>query len=83
MIANRLKPLMVKLISPVQTSFVPGRKINENILIAQGQRRKERGIMAVKIDLQKAYDRLHWGISLKTHWRIKLASSSKGKSSKY
>ena len=59
-IANRLKPLMVKLISPVQTSFVPGRKINENILIAQGQRRKERGILAVKIDLHKAYDHLHW-----------------------
>jgi hypothetical protein len=40
LIANRLKPLMVKLISPVQTSFVPGRKINENILIAQGQKQQ-------------------------------------------
>ncbi|KAH9659015.1 reverse transcriptase domain-containing protein [Citrus sinensis] len=65
-IANRLQALLPDLISPQQTSFVPGRHITENIVIAQevihtmkknvvGKR-----MMAVKVDLEKAYDRLRW-----------------------
>ncbi|KAK9195305.1 hypothetical protein WN943_003425 [Citrus x changshan-huyou] len=49
-----------------QTSFVPGRHITENIIIAQeiihSMRRKmgKRGFMVFKVDLEKAYDRLSW-----------------------
>ena len=49
-----------------QTSFAPGRHITENIVIAQevvhSMRRKSgnRGFIAIKVDLEKAYDRLCW-----------------------
>ncbi|KAH9735402.1 putative ribonuclease H protein [Citrus sinensis] len=65
-IANRLKAILPELIGPHQTSFVPGRHIIENIVVAQeiihSMRRKtgNRGQMAIKVDLEKAYDRLSW-----------------------
>ncbi|WCJ40291.1 DNAse I-like superfamily protein [Euphorbia peplus] len=65
-IANRLKPLMPQLVLPQQTSFVAGRNITDNIIIAQeaihSMRKKngKSGWMALKVDLEKAYDRLRW-----------------------
>ena len=65
-IANRLQLLLPNLIGPNQTSFVPGRHIVDNIVVAQevvhSMRRKTRrkGFMAIKVDLEKAYDRLWW-----------------------
>ncbi|WCJ44055.1 RNA binding RNA-directed DNA polymerase [Euphorbia peplus] len=66
LIANRLKPLMSKLIRPHQTSFVAGRGITDNIIIAQEAihcMRKKIGKqfwIVLKIDLEKAYDMLCW-----------------------
>jgi len=63
---NRLKTVLGKLISPTQSSFVPGRQISDNIIIVQevlhSMRRKQGkvGYMAIKIDLEKAYDRIRW-----------------------
>lgn len=34
-ITNRLEPVMTKIVLPNQTSFVPGRHITDNILLAQ------------------------------------------------
>lgn len=57
---------MSKLISPNQVSFMPGRHITDNILIAQELMHKfqtskgKKGFMAWKINLSKAYDRLNW-----------------------
>ena len=65
-LVNRLKPVMTKLIAPTQSSFVPGRQISDNIVIVQemlhSMRKKKgsKGYMAIKIDLEKAYDRLRW-----------------------
>jgi hypothetical protein len=65
-IVNRLKPLLPKLISPTQCSFVPGRQISDNIVIIQEVlhtmklKKGRKGIMAIKLDLEKAYDRLSW-----------------------
>jgi hypothetical protein len=65
-IVNRLKPILPSLISPTQCSFVPGRQITDNILIVQEMlhtmRKKQGsvGYMAIKIDFEKAYDRLRW-----------------------
>lgn len=65
-IANRLKHLMPEILGPFQSSFVPGRHIQDNIIVAQemihSMRRMKgkRGFMAIKIDLEKAYDRQHW-----------------------
>ncbi|WCJ29110.1 LINE-1 retrotransposable element ORF2 protein [Euphorbia peplus] len=65
-IANRLQLLLPKIIAPTQCSFVPGRQIIDNIVMAQevihSMRRKKgkQGYVAIKIDLEKAYDRLNW-----------------------
>ena len=71
-IATRLQELLPELIVPHQTSFVPGRHIVDNIIIAQevvhSMRRKigKRGLMAIKVDLEKAYDRLNWSFIFET-----------------
>lgn len=63
-IVNRIKPMMPHLISCTQTSFVPGRQITDNIVIVQEvihTMRSKQGktrYMAIKIDFEKAYDRL-------------------------
>lgn len=62
----RLKTLMSKLIGPAQASFIPGRLSTDNIVIVQeavhSMRRKKgkKGWMLLKLDLEKAYDRIRW-----------------------
>ena len=71
-VANRLQALMPILIGPQQTSFVPGRHIIDNIMIAQevihSMRKKmeKKGFMAIKVDIEKAYDRLNWDFIYET-----------------
>ena len=63
-IVARLRPFLDKLISPVQAAFIPGRKGIDNTIIVQEvihsitKKRGEVGYMALKIDLEKAYDKL-------------------------
>ena len=63
-IVSRLRPFLDKLISPLQTAFVPGRKGIDNVIIVQeiihtlSKKRGKAGYMAIKIDLEKAYDKL-------------------------
>ncbi|XP_031116600.1 uncharacterized protein LOC116020256 [Ipomoea triloba] len=63
---NRIKPILRALVGQEQSSFVPGRQITDNILIYQevvhSMRNKQgkKGLMILKIDLEKAYDRLNW-----------------------
>lgn len=65
-IVNRLKPLMDKLVSPYQTSFVPRRSIHDNIVVAKEtvhsmkKMQGQKGYMILKVDLEKAYDRMEW-----------------------
>lgn len=68
MVANRMKHLLPKLISPYQSAFVAGRQIQDNSIIAyevlhhmRGKRQGRAGEAALKIDISKAYDRLEWG----------------------
>lgn len=62
----RLKKLMSNLIGPAQASFIPGRLSTDNIVVVQeavhSMRRKKgrRGWMLLKLDLEKAYDRIRW-----------------------
>ena len=57
---------MDKLTSPLQTAFVPGRKGIDNAIIVQevvhtiSKKKGRVGYMALKIDLEKAYDKLEW-----------------------
>lgn len=68
-LANRLKEILDQLISPNQAAFIKGRNIAENILLAHELVRnfhKDRGPapFCVKVDLQKAYDKVSWNAVL-------------------
>lgn len=64
---------MSSLVNPCQSSFIPNKQSRDNIIIAQEifhSMRTKKGIkkrwMAIKIDLEKAYDCLHWGFIKET-----------------
>jgi len=65
-IVNRIKPLLNRIISPYQSSFILGRSIHRNIIVAKemvhamSKMKGQKGFMSIKIDLEKAYDRLNW-----------------------
>lgn len=65
-LVERIRPYISLLVSLVQTTFVLGRKGIDNILIAQelfyalDRKKGNEGYMAIKVDLEKAYDRLEW-----------------------
>ena len=66
-LCERLKKILPNLISEIQSAFVAGRQISDNIMIAQeifhalrtkpsGQNKR----MAIKTDMSKAYERMEW-----------------------
>ena len=65
-LANGVKPLLNKIVSPLQGAFALGRLISDNVLLAHAimhlfKRKKKKGksgYMAFKLDMEKAYDRL-------------------------
>ncbi|KAA3472382.1 reverse transcriptase [Gossypium australe] len=63
-LVNRIKPILPKLVSPNQSSFVPKRQITDNIIISQEvihkmrKKTNHRQWMILKLDLEKAYDRV-------------------------
>lgn len=80
-IVNRLKPLMPQLVAKNQTSFVGGRHIMDNVVVAQEVihstkiKKGKKGWMAIKIDMEKAYDRLRWGFLEETLEKAKISHS--------
>ncbi|GKB04183.1 RNA-directed DNA polymerase, eukaryota, reverse transcriptase zinc-binding domain protein [Tanacetum coccineum] len=64
-LTNRIKNGLSKIMNINQSAFIPGRHIQDNILIAQellrGYNRKNRPKRcAMQIDIQKAYDTVNW-----------------------
>ncbi|GJU61158.1 RNA-directed DNA polymerase, eukaryota, reverse transcriptase zinc-binding domain protein [Tanacetum coccineum] len=64
-LTNRIKDGLSKVVSLNQSAFIPGRHIQDNILITQellkGYNRKTGAKRyAMKIDIQKAYDTINW-----------------------
>ena len=65
-LANRLKPHLPDYIHPSQQAFIEGRRISNNIIIAQEITHSfaisswEHESFMLKIDLAKAFDRLEW-----------------------
>lgn len=66
-LASRLRSVMDKIISPNQGAFVKRRWIADNTLVAQELSHKMKkhkgkgGLMLVKLDMKKEYDRIEWG----------------------
>ena len=65
-IVARLRPHLEKLVSPLQSAFVPGRKGIDNAIIVQElihsicRKKGAVGYMVIKLYLEKAYDKLEW-----------------------
>lgn len=64
-ITNRLKQILSKVISPMQSAFIPNRLITDNIIVGyeclhkiRQSRGKRNGLLALKLDINKAYDKL-------------------------
>lgn len=64
-LANRLNPILKKIITPNQAVFVPGRLIQDSIVVAHEafhflniKKKGRKQDLAFKIDLSKAYDRV-------------------------
>lgn len=67
MLANRLKGILPLITSQEQSAFVPGRQILDNVMLSfeylHSLRKKtngKMGLMALKMDISKAYDRVEW-----------------------
>nr|XP_027101056.1 uncharacterized protein LOC113720378 [Coffea arabica] len=65
LVARRLGRVLPTLVSPWQTGFVPGRGITDNILLTQElvmdlDRRLRHPNIMLKLDMEKAYDRVEW-----------------------
>ncbi|XP_024195708.1 uncharacterized protein LOC112198837 [Rosa chinensis] len=59
-VANRLKPWLPAIISPLQSAYVPGRIVLDNTLVANEVAHFNTGFFSLKLDISKAYDRLEW-----------------------
>jgi hypothetical protein len=65
-LANRLKQMLPKLISPWQAGFVPSRLIQDNSIIAHElfhsmkKKKGKGGYIALKVDMEKAFDKMEW-----------------------
>lgn len=66
-LANRLKLILGNIISESQSAFVLGRAIIDNVIVAYEmqhfmKRKKQgnNGLVALKVDMSKAYDRVEW-----------------------
>lgn len=71
LLAGRLRDVLPRLISPFQAAFVSGRTIQENAILGQEvlqsmkHKRGRKGWAALKLDMEKAYNRMKWRFLLK------------------
>lgn len=69
-VMSRFKLVLPGLVNKAQSTFVEGRLIQDNVLIAfealhamKNKRRVKSGDLALKFDIGKAYDKVDWGFS--------------------
>jgi hypothetical protein len=58
-ISNRLQPALDFLVDPLQTAFISGRDIRDNILYHLSVAHSQQPAALVMLDIEKAYDRVH------------------------
>jgi len=69
-LANRMRPILQRIIHWSQSAFIPHRTIHDNILITHEIMNKfklfkgKKGYAALKLDMEKAYDRIEWDFLL-------------------
>ena len=80
-LSNRLKKFLPQLISKTQSAFVPSYLIIDKILIAhetlhfmKSKQKGKVGLMALKLDMSKACDRVEWFFLEKNHGNYGLQS---------
>ena len=66
-IANRIKKIIPTIISSHQSAFIPERLISETTILAyeafhflKTHETKKKGVVGIKLDMEKAYDRVEW-----------------------
>ncbi|KAL0009842.1 hypothetical protein SO802_004950 [Lithocarpus litseifolius] len=66
-LANRLKRILAEVVNESQSAFMLGRLISDNVMVAfetmhciNGRRKGKDPLMALKLDMNKAYDRVEW-----------------------
>jgi hypothetical protein len=67
---NRISQVAQKIISPSQTAFIPGHNIMEGVIVLhetihEMHRKKQSGVI-LKLDFEKAYDKLNWNFIQQT-----------------
>lgn len=78
-IANRVKRVIGDLVGDWQSGFIPSRQAHHNVVIVQEiihslrHQRGKRGLV-VKIDLEKAYDRVDWKFLVEVLWSVGFGS---------
>nr|KYP44247.1 Transposon TX1 uncharacterized [Cajanus cajan] len=71
-LSHRLQQVMDKLVHPNQCNFIPHRNSKDNVIIFQEvvhfmrYKSRRKGWMALKIDLEKVYNRLKWSFVKET-----------------
>ena len=64
-LVNHMCPILSRVVGPLQGSFIPGRGTSDNIIVAQKifhwmhRSSTRKGVVAFKLDLEKAYDRVN------------------------
>ena len=80
-LANRLKTMLPKIISPLQLAFVPSRNIQDNTILAHKllysfkNKKGKRGFMFLNLDIKKAFDKMEWDFILYVMMKLGFPSS--------
>ncbi|KAL5782553.1 hypothetical protein ACOSP7_007582 [Xanthoceras sorbifolium] len=66
-LTNRLRGVLGELVSETQSAFIPGRSIFDNAIVGfecmhalKRKRKGKVGLLGLKLDMAKAYDRVEW-----------------------
>ena len=65
-LVTRIRPYLDKLVSPFQFAFVPRRRSVDNFIVVQeiihtlSNKKGRVGYMAIKVNLEKVYDKIEW-----------------------